>query len=97
MAFAHRLTSVVYDVSSPVGTVAYISYFEVNSDPRRVDRARLPWSIQLTTNSPAVVGNVAAQGDTNSNGCRIVVDGHVKAERISNEVNAFTLCRVEGA
>ena len=89
--------SVLYEVFGPVGTVADISYFDVNSDPRRVDGARLPWSIKITTNSPAVVGNVVAQGDSSSIGCRIVVDGHVKAERISNEVNAFTYCRVKGA
>jgi hypothetical protein len=89
--------SVVYEVFGPVGTVADISYFDVNADPRRVDKARLPWTIKITTNSPTVVGNVVAQGDSNSIGCRIVVDGHVKAERISNEVNAFTYCRVKGA
>ncbi len=89
--------SVVYEVFGPVGTVVDISYFDVNSDPNRVDGARLPWTIKITTDSPAVVGNVVAQGDSNSIGCRIVVDGHVKAERISNEVNAFTYCRVKGA
>ena len=88
---------VVYEVFGPAGTVADISYFDVNSDPQRVDGARLPWTIKITTNSPAVVGNVVAQGDSNSIGCRIVVDGHVKAERISNEVNAFTYCRIKGA
>ena len=35
----------------------------------------------MTTDSPAVVGNVVAQGDSDSIGCRIVVDGVVKAER----------------
>jgi hypothetical protein len=89
--------SVTYEVFGPVGTVADISYFDVNSDPRRVDGARLPWSIRITANSPAVVGNVVAQGDSSSIGCRIVVDGQVKAERISNEVSAFTYCRVKGA
>src|SRR6185437_3373624 len=89
--------SVIYEVFGPVGTVADISYFDVNSDPQRVDGSRLPWTIKITTNSPAVVGNVVAQGDSNSIGCRIVVDGHVKAERISNEVNAFTYCRIKGA
>lgn len=88
---------VVYEVFGPVGTVADISYFDGNSDPQRVDGARLPWTIKLTTNSPAVVGNVVAQGDSNTIGCRIVVDGDVKAERISNEVNAFTYCRIKGA
>ncbi|WIM89846.1 MmpS family transport accessory protein [Candidatus Mycobacterium wuenschmannii] len=87
--------SVMYEVFGPTGAVADISYFDVNSDPQLVDRARLPWSIRLTTNSPAVVGNVVAQGDSNSIGCRIVVDGQVKAERISNEVSAFTYCRIK--
>ncbi|EUA56851.1 conserved membrane family protein [Mycobacterium xenopi 4042] len=38
-----------------------------------------------------------AQGDSNSIGCRIVVDGEVKAERVSNEVNAFTFCLLKAA
>jgi hypothetical protein len=46
---------------------------------------------------PAIIGNVVAQGDSDSIGCRIVVDGQVKAERISNEVNAYTHCLVKGA
>jgi hypothetical protein len=89
--------SVVYEVDGPVGTLADISYFDVNSDPRRVDRARLPWSIKIIVTSAAVLGSLVAQGDTNSIGCRILVDGQVKAERISHEVNAFTYCRVKGA
>jgi hypothetical protein len=53
--------------------------------------------LQITANVPAVMGNVVAQGDSNSIGCRIVVNGQVKAERISNEVNAYTHCLVKGA
>lgn len=54
--------SVVYQVFAPVGTIAGISYFDVNSDPRRVHGARLPWSVTLTVSAPAVAGNVVAQG-----------------------------------
>ena len=68
----------------------------LNSGHRRVDGARLPWSVHNAVNNPAVVGNVVAQGGSDSIGCRIVADGQVKAERISNEVNAFTYCRVDG-
>jgi hypothetical protein len=89
--------SVVYEVFGPVGTVADISYFDLDSEPHRVGRARLPWSLQITANVPAVISNVVAQGDSNSIGCRIVVNGQVKAERISNEVNAYTHCLVKGA
>lgn len=89
--------SVVYEVFGPVGTVADISYFDVNSHPQRVDAAPLPWSLRITAKVPTVVGNVVAQGDSDSIGCRIVVDGQVKAERISNDVNAYTHCLVKGA
>ena len=84
--------SVRYEVLGPVGALADISYFDVNSDPRRVEGARLPSSLQITANASAVMGNVVAQGDSDSIGCRIVVNGQLRVERISNEVNAYTHC-----
>jgi hypothetical protein len=86
-----------YEVFGPPGTVAKISYFDVDGDPRVVKGARLPWSLKFAITQAAVVGNVMAQGDSDSIGCRIVVDGEVKAERISNEVNAFTFCLLKAA
>jgi hypothetical protein len=81
-----------YEVFGPPGTVADISYFDVNADPQHVDGARLPWSLNISTTLPSMVGNIVAQGDSASIGCRIVVDGVVKAERITHQVNAFTSC-----
>jgi hypothetical protein len=89
-----RLT---YEVFGPPGTVADISYFDVNGDPKRVEGAHLPWTLKLETKAASVVGNIVAQGNTNSIGCRVVVDGVVKAEKVSNEVNAFTFCVLKGA
>lgn len=89
-----RLT---YEVFGPPGTIADISYFDVNADPQRVDGAVLPWSLHVTTNLAAVMGNLVAQGNSNTIGCRIIVDDVVKAERISNEVNAYTYCLVKSA
>jgi Mycobacterium membrane protein len=88
--------AVKFEVRGPRGlrsgrTSAILS---VNADPQRVDAARSRWSKALTASVPAVMGNVVAQGDSNSIGCPIVIDGQVEAERISNEVNAFTYCRV---
>jgi hypothetical protein len=88
---------VVYEVFGPAGTVADISYFDVNSEPQQVDGAHLPWSFTITTTLPSIVGSVVAQGDSDSIGCRIVVNGELKAERYSNGVNAFTHCLVKGA
>ncbi len=87
----------IYEIFGPPGTVADISYFDVNSEPQRVDGAELPWRLEIVTTLPAVMGNIVAQGDSNSIGCRITVDGVVKAERVSNEVNAYTYCLVKAA
>ena len=40
---------VIYEVFGPAGTVADISYFDVNSEPQQVDGAPLPWSLTITT------------------------------------------------
>jgi len=81
-----------YEVFGPAGTVADISYFDSNSQPQQVEGAPLPWSMTRTSDSPAVIGSIVAQGNDNSIGCRIVVNGDVKVERTSNEVKAFTHC-----
>jgi hypothetical protein len=86
-----------YEVFGPPGTVADISYFDVNGDPQRLDGAHLPWSLKFAFTQAAVAGSLVAQGDSDSIGCRIVVDGEIKAERISNEVNAFTFCLLKAA
>ena len=88
---------ITYEVFGPPGAVADISYFDVNADPKRVDGAPLPWSLHITTTKAAIMGNLVAQGNSDSIGCRIVVDGEVKAEKISNEVHAFTFCLVKSA
>ena len=47
--------SVVYEVFGPVGTVADISYFDLNSEPHRVEPGTTTWSLQITANVPAVI------------------------------------------
>jgi serine/threonine protein kinase len=83
---------VVLEVFGPPGAVATISYMDVNAQPQRVDDTALPWSYDITTTQPAVFANVMAQGDSDSIGCRITIDGVVKDERSVNTVNAYTFC-----
>lgn len=83
---------VVLEVFGPPGTVATINYLDVHAEPQRVDDAALPWSYDKTTTDPAVFVNVVAQGDSDSIGCRIVIDGVVKDERSVNTTNAYTYC-----
>ena len=77
--------------------MADISYFDTNADPKQVDGAQLPWTLKLTTKAASVMGNIVAQGNGNTIGCRITVDDVVKAEQVSHEVNAFTFCVLKGA
>jgi hypothetical protein len=88
---------VVYEIFSPNGTEADINYLDLSADPQRVDAARLPWSLTLSTTDPAVSPNIVAQGHSDTIGCRITVDGVVKDERIRSGVNAQTFCLVKSA
>jgi hypothetical protein len=88
---------VIYEIFGPNGGVANINYLDLNATPQRVDGASLPWSLRLSTTDPAVSPNIVAQGDSDTIGCRITVDGVVKDERISNGVNAQTFCLVKSA
>lgn len=84
---------VVLEVFGPPGTVATITYLDVNAQPQRADAVTLPWAYDTTTTQPAVFVNVSAQGgDSDSIGCRIKIDDVVKDERTVNTLNAFTYC-----
>ncbi|WP_144418400.1 MmpS family transport accessory protein [Mycobacterium sp. EPa45] len=83
---------VVLEVFGPPGTVATITYLDVNAQPQRADSVTLPWAYDTTTTQPAVFVNVSAQGDSDSIGCRIKIDDVVKDERTVNTLNAFTYC-----
>jgi hypothetical protein len=72
--------------------VATINYLDVNAVPQHADRVPLPWSYDTTTTEPAVFLNVVAQGDSDSIGCRISIDGVVKDERTVNTTNAYAYC-----
>lgn len=79
------------------GSTANISYFDENGEPTYVEGASLPWSIRFELSEASAVGSVLAQGDGDSIGCRILVDDEVKAEKVSNQVNAFTSCLLKSA
>ena len=86
-----------FEVFGPPGTVADISYFDVDAAPQHVHGARLPWSLKFAITEASTVGSIVAQGDSASIGCRITVDGEVKAEKITHEVSAFTFCLLKAA
>jgi Mycobacterium membrane protein len=83
---------VTLEVFGTPGAVATINYLDVNAQPQQVLDTPLPWSFTITSTEPAIVGNVVAQGNGKTIGCRITVNGVVKDERTVNAVNAYTFC-----
>jgi MmpS family membrane protein len=88
---------VTYEVFGPTGSVATINYLDLSANPQSVKGASLPWSLTLTTTAPATSPILLAQGNAESIGCRITVDGKVKDEKSASGVDAFTFCQVKSA
>jgi hypothetical protein len=88
---------ITLEVFGDPGTVATINYLDINVQPQQVVNAPLPWSLKMVTTQPGAFSNVVAQGNSDSLGCRIIVDGEVKDERVVNTVNAYTFCLVKSA
>jgi hypothetical protein len=88
---------ITLEVFGDPGAVATINYVDINVQPRQVLDASLPWSLTMVTTQPGAFSNLVAQGNSDSLGCRITVDGEVKDERIVNQVSAYTFCLVKSA
>src|SRR5262249_49937276 len=89
--------TVTYEIFGPPGAVATINYMDLDAKPQRVDDVTLPWSLTLTTTAPAASANIVAQGDADTIGCRITVNGVVKDEKTNTGVSAETFCLVKSA
>ncbi len=87
-----------YEIFGPAGTVAEISYFDENGDPEFIEQEPLPWSLEFPITTAASIGSIAAQGDSDSIGCRILIDGVLKDEQIAtHEASTFTSCMLKAA
>ena len=89
--------TVVYEIYGPPGTVATINYLDLDAQPQIARDVTLPWSLTLTTTAPAASANIVAQGDSDTIGCRITVNGELKDEKTNTGVNAQTFCLVKSA
>jgi Mycobacterium membrane protein len=86
----------VYDVYGSPGTTAQISYFDPDANVHLLTTP-LPWSITLSTTLPTVSANLMAQTDGDEIGCRVTVNGTVRAEQSASGVHAQTYCLVKSA
>lgn len=84
--------TVLFEVLGSPGSVATINYLDIHAQPRHVDNVPLPWSRTLTTDDPTLYADLRAQGNGSSISCRITVNGILKDERHSNNVNGYIAC-----
>lgn len=88
---------VTYDIYGPRETAGSVNYLDMNAQSHSVDFAELPWSFTVSTTAPAVLASVVAQGDGDTIGCRISVNGEVKDDQSSEGHHAQTSCVVKAA
>jgi hypothetical protein len=88
---------VLYEVWGPVGAVVDINYLDEHAQPQKAKTATLPWHYEIVTTDSAVSANVVAQGETDTLGCRITVNGDVRDERTIDGRDAQTYCIVKSA
>lgn len=84
--------NVLLEVFGEPGATARISYTDIHAQPQHVEGTTLPWAYEDSTTSPAVVVNIMAQSDGSYLGCRIVIDGVVKVEKVVEGTSAYTYC-----
>ncbi|MGB7143868.1 MmpS family transport accessory protein [Mycobacterium sp.] len=88
---------VTYEVFGSVGATATINYLDLSANPQSLKQVTLPWALTLTTTAPAATPILLAQGNAETIGCRITIDGKVKDEKSTQGVDAFTFCQVKSA
>jgi Mycobacterium membrane protein len=89
--------NVTYQLFGTPNTSGTISFLDGNSQPQTANFATLPWQLTITTTLSAMVANIVAQGNSDSIGCRIIVNGDVRDEHASTQLNAATYCLVKSA
>jgi hypothetical protein len=83
---------VTYEIVGPPGASGRVSYLDVNGKTIEAGFTELPWSVTVSTTDPGVLANVVAQGDTESLGCRILVDDKLVAEDFAEGRDAQAFC-----
>lgn len=86
-----------YEVFGPAAASGAVSYLNREAQPEQASFTGLPWTLEMSTTSPSVIGNVVAQGDGDTIGCRITVNGAVKDEQFATGHHAQVFCLVKGA
>ncbi|MCV7255378.1 transport acessory protein MmpS [Mycobacterium hackensackense] len=84
----------VFGPASATGRVSYIDEYNVSQEAQFDE---LPWSHTFTTTAPSAYATLVVQGDSDSLGCRITVNGAVRDEVTAHGTDVMAYCLVKAA
>lgn len=86
-----------YEVFGSVGQGGTLVWVDYDGHPHTVDVTTLPWSHTESTTLTVVSGSISAQVHGGSVGCRVRVNGVVRAEQSDTHQDAHVFCLVKSA
>ncbi|GBG39888.1 MmpS family transport accessory protein [Mycobacterium montefiorense] len=89
-----RLT---YELFGSVGQGGMLVWVDVSGHPHRVDLTTLPWSHTEATTLTVVSGSISAQVQGGQVGCRLRVNGVIRAEQSDINQDAHVFCLAKSA
>ncbi|BBZ41268.1 MmpS family transport accessory protein [Mycobacterium conspicuum] len=92
-----NLKRITYELSGSVGQGGMLVWVDVDGHPHQVDLTTLPWSHTEATTLTVVSGSISAQVHGGQVGCRLLVNGVVRAEQSDDHQDAHVFCIVKSA
>ena len=86
-----------YELFGSIGDGGMLDYVDIDQHPHRIDLTTLPWSHSETTTLTVVSGSISAQVHGGQVGCRLRVNGVVRAEQSDTHQDAHVFCLVKSA
>jgi hypothetical protein len=86
-----------YELFGSVGDGGMLVWVDIDGHPHQVNLTTLPWSHTETTTLTVVSGSISAQVHGGQVGCRLLVDGVLRAEQSDTHQDAHVFCLVKSA
>lgn len=86
-----------YEVFGPARATGKVSYIDEHNVTREAQFDGLPWTHTFATTAPSAYANLVVQGDSDSLGCRITVNGAVRDEVTVHGNDVMAYCLVKAA
>lgn len=88
---------ITYELFGSAGDGGMLVWVDISGHPHQVNLTTLPWSHTEATTLTVVSGSISAQVHGGSLGCRLRVNGVVRAEQSDAQQDAHVFCLVKSA